>query len=159
MENVIIDINKKLKRDLEYIKTDIIAKQPEINKNYKREETEQDKIDAKYFYIKFSKILDAVAVMNMTKKQYKGYWNTQYKDYPDKLEIVLNAIDEKFNNGLTDRKEMIEIIRKSKDFQEEKKKAILLLKTSEELEMERKKRNERLKQNKTNNGDENQEGI
>lgn len=123
LENVPIDINKRVKRDLLYIKTDLISKQ--LQKDIKDDKNEDE--DEKEKYVKFSKILGAVTVVNMTKKQYKRYWEGQYKLYPEKNKIILEAIEEKFNNNLTPQEEMIEIIKLSKDLESEKKRAIKLL--------------------------------
>lgn len=123
LENVPIDINKRIKRDLLYIKTDLISKQ--LQKDIKDDKNEDE--DEKEKYVKFSKILGAVTVVNMTKKQYKRYWEGQYKLYPEKNKTILEAIEEKFNNNLTPQEEMIEIIKLSKDLESEKKRAIKLL--------------------------------
>lgn len=123
LENIQFDVNKKLKRDLAYIKNDLIAKQlqKDIKEDYREEDDEKEK------YVKFSKILRAVTVVNMTKKQYKRYWESQYKPYPEKHKIILEAIEEKFKNGLTSQEEMINIINLSKDSESEKKRAVKLL--------------------------------
>ena len=117
------DVNKKLRRDLAYIKKDLISKQ--LQKDI-REDSHEDE-DEKEKYVKFSKILGAVTVVNMTKKQYKRYWESQYKPYPEKYKIILEAIEEKFKSGLTTQEEMINIISLSKDAESEKKRAIKLL--------------------------------
>lgn len=122
-ENIQLDVNKKLKRDLLYIKTDLISKQ--LQKDF-REDSYEDE-DEKEKYVKFSKLLGAVAVVNMTKKQYKRYWESQYKAYPEKNQIILDAIEEKFKKGLTPQEEMINIINLSTDVESEKKRAIRLL--------------------------------
>lgn len=119
VENPVIDIEKKLKKDLEYIKNDILAKQFEEDSKAPNDEKEK--------FIKFSRQLNAFTVIDLTKRQYKKYWNTQYTNYPDKIEEIFEAIDDKFNNGLTSTEEMIEIIKNSKDNENEKKKAIDLL--------------------------------
>lgn len=123
MENIQIDINKKIKRDLEYIKNDLIAKQSNKNKS-----DDEDEIE---LYVKFSRIINSIAVINMTKKQYKKYWTTQYQKFPEKLGIILAAIKEKFSNGLMTSEEMIKIIENGKDRESEKKSAIKVLKRKE----------------------------
>lgn len=123
VENVQFDINKRLKRDLAYIKNDLISKQ--LQKDIKEDSREGE--DEKEKYVKFSKILGAVTVVNMTQKQYKRYWESQYKPYPEKYKIILSAIEEKFKNGLTSQEEMINIINLSTDAESEKKRAIKLL--------------------------------
>lgn len=106
-----IDINRKVERDLEYIKNDIICKQLNDER-----------------YIKFCKPLNMIGVIDMTREQYEKYWNTQYLHYPSKRKIIFEAIAEKFKTGLTTTKEMIKIIQNSKDLDQEKSKAIKLLK-------------------------------
>lgn len=115
-----IDINKKLKRDLKYIEDDIIAKQFKIDKNASEDEKEK--------FIKFCKPLNAIGIIDMTKKQYKKYWSTQYINFPEEKEIVLNAVEKKFKDGLISPNEMIQLIENSKDYETEKKRAIKLLK-------------------------------
>lgn len=117
----LIDINKKIVKDLEYIKNDIIAVQETTGKFF-NEET--GKIEKEKLYVKFSKIINSVVIINMPKKQYVNYWKTQYKDYPDKLKEVLQVVEEKFKTGIISNKEMIIIILKSKDFDSEKRTAI-----------------------------------
>lgn len=113
------DISKKLKRDLQYIKDDIIAEQ--------KDKTPSDNEDEVDRYIKFSTIINAVTVINMTKAQYKKYWITQYQDRPDKLDIILSAISKKFQNGLTDKDKIIKLIVYSKDSNTEKINALKAL--------------------------------
>ena len=123
LENIQFDVNKKLKRDLAYIKNDLISKQ--LQKDIKDNDCEDE--DEKEKYVKFSRLLGAVTIMNLTKKQYKKYWESQYKSYPEKNEIIMKAVEEKFQNGLIPREDMINMIKKSKDFESEKKRAIKLL--------------------------------
>jgi hypothetical protein len=123
LENIPLDVNSRLKRDLAYIKSDLIAKQ--LQKDIKDNEAEEE--DEKEKYVKFSRLLGAVTIMNLTKKQYKKYWESQYKGYPEKNEIIMKAVEEKFQNGLIPREDMINMIKKSKDFESEKKRAIKLL--------------------------------
>lgn len=118
-----IDIKKTLNQDLRYIKNDIIAMQ--LDKNKCCEEDEVDK------YVKFSRILKTVTVINLTKKQYKNYWNTQYKDYPLELNLIMQEIEEKFKNGLTSREDMIQLIENSDDYESEKRNALKVLKEKE----------------------------
>lgn len=123
LENFEIDVDKKFKRDLEYIKTDLITKQ--LQKDIKDNESEEE--DEKEKYVKFSRLIGVVTIVNLTKKQYKKYWESQYKGYPEKNEIIMKAVEEKFQNGLTPREDMIDMIKKSKDFESEKNRAIKLL--------------------------------
>lgn len=111
----IADLDKKVKKDIKYIQEDIISRQNTYEK----------------LYVKFSKILNAYAVTNMTKKQYIKYWQTNYLRYPEKLDIILQTIEEKFANGLTPPEEMIKLIEKSKDNEKEKRIVIKLLRKKE----------------------------
>lgn len=111
---------KQFDNDLIYIENEIIAMQPQIN------ELAEDE-DEKYRYVKFSRALNAVSAINLTKKQFKNYWKTLYKNSPEKLEIILNKIDEKFENGLISKEEMIKKIEESKDYESEKRLAIKAL--------------------------------
>lgn len=113
------DINKKIEKDLKYIKNDIIAKQ-----------TDNDILDndiQNSKYIKFSKIVDGVTVVNMTKSQYEKYWLSQYQENPNKIDKILKAISDKFQNGLTNKDDMLKLIVYSKDSNEEKISAIKCL--------------------------------
>ena len=101
---------RKLKKDLEYIKDEIISKQ----KNGK--------------YLKWSKLLNAVSVMNIGFGQYINYWEKQYIDADEESVILIReACIEKLTNGLTDPNIMMQMIADSKDFKSEKKQAIKLL--------------------------------
>ena len=111
----IADLDKKVKKDIKYIQEDIISRQNTYEK----------------LYVKFSKILNAYAVTNMTKKQYIKYWQTNYLRYPEKLDIILQTIEEKFANGLTPPEEMIKLIEESKDNEKEKRIVIKLLRKKE----------------------------
>lgn len=113
-------LRKELQNDLIYIENEIIAMQPDID-----EETEDE--EERYKYVKFSRALNAVAVINLTKKQYRNYWRTLYRANPKELKMIMDKIDDKFENGLTTPKEMIKIIKESKDFESEKKNAIKAL--------------------------------
>lgn len=121
---ILNDIKKTFDKDIKYIETDIITKQPKENKNCKEDE--------KYNYIKFSKPLNAIAIINMTKAQYKKYWENKYREFPNELEIIFKTIEDKFKNGLTPLKTMIELIENSNDYQSEKEKAINALKERKE---------------------------
>lgn len=132
MEKAIeIDINKKLEKDLKYIKNDLICKQNhKISIDIDRKIGLKKKVNA---YCKFCKGLNAISVMNMTKKQYEKYWTTAYNNYPNELSIILKAIDEKFKNQLISAKKMKELIINSKDFPSEKRKALSLIRKEEKL--------------------------
>lgn len=111
---------RQLENDLKYIDKEIIAIQPEVN--FLALNT-----DEMFKYIKFSRALNAVSIINLTKKQYKNYWNTIYKEHPEALSIIMDKIEDKFKNGLISTEEMAEKIMKSKDVELEKKAAIKAL--------------------------------
>ncbi len=114
---------KELNDDLEYIDNEIIAMCPKP-----AEISEYQDPDEVYKYVKFSRALNAVAVINLTKKQYVNYWKTIYKDDLEEWKTILNAINKKFDTGLISAKEMINLIKKSSDYESEKKSAIKALK-------------------------------
>lgn len=99
----------RLKRDLNYIKRDIIAPQ----------------IDGAF--CKFSRTLNGISVIGLTERQYEGYWQSQYKDSKLQLPVIMPACKDKFKNGLTSQVDMINIINKSSDFTKDRYKAIQLL--------------------------------
>lgn len=121
MENEPIRIIKDLNGDLNFIENEIIARQ------YKKDEE-----TGEFKYVKFSRALKCVVVINLTKKQYINYWTAQYKNYPDQLKTILEKIDDKFENGLIPAEEMIKMIKESKDFESEKKNALRVLMKSKE---------------------------
>ena len=102
-------VERNLAKDLDYINNEIIAKQTDGN------------------YCKYSRILNAVAIIGLTTDQYEKYWSNRYKGSPDEYEQIHQAITDKFNVGLISQDEMIDLIQKSKDVPNEKKKAISLL--------------------------------
>ena len=108
-EQVEIDIDKRVERDLAYIRTEIIARQIDGN------------------LCKWSRPLNAVAIVGLTDKQYMDYWRKQYKYYPEYLDELLVACYDKLSNGLTPRQTLITMIQNSNDFESEKEKAIKAL--------------------------------
>ena len=62
------DLDKKIKKDIKYIQEDIIS----------RQNTWEE------LYIKFSKLLNTYTLINMPKKQYIKYWQTNYMKYPER---------------------------------------------------------------------------
>lgn len=118
MMNILSDINKKIERDKRFIKSEIICKQ--LSKNKKDNEDDEK-------YIKFSRTLNAVSVINLTKKQYDNYWITQYKDSPEQLKIILETINDKFANGLTSAERMIHLVENSTIIGREEIEALNLL--------------------------------
>lgn len=129
----IIDIDKKVNRDLNYIKNDLICKQykPRIDID---ENGNREKVD---LYCKFCRPLNAVSVINMPKSQYIKYWTTAYNSYPEKLLIILKAIDKKFKEELISAEKMIYYILKSNDYILEKKQAIKLLEENTSLKIKK----------------------
>lgn len=99
--------------DVEYIQNDIITLLP----NGK--------------YIRFSRLLKQVSVMDFTKNDYIRYWNTRYirngketKYYRD----IIKEVEIKFESGLTSLDTMIKLISNSNDNTPDKPKALKLLK-------------------------------
>lgn len=107
-------IKRKFKKDLIYIKKDMLSKQ----KNGK--------------YLKWSRLLKAVSLTNVTQSSYINYWTRQYESYPDEIYLkcskeITDLCNDKFENHLIDSKVMIKMIANSNDFESEKKEAIKLL--------------------------------
>lgn len=99
--------------DINYIKNEIISQLP----NGK--------------YIKYSRLLHAVVVMDFTKNDCIRYWNTRYirngKEtifYKD----IIKAVETMFESGLTPLEEMTKLIENSHDDTVDKVKALKLLK-------------------------------
>ena len=70
-----------IEKDIEYINSDIIAKQNDGN------------------FCKYSSILKSVAVIGLTKDQYLNYWTGRYKNRPQEAQTIL----EYCNKKLTER--------------------------------------------------------
>lgn len=93
--------------DLKYIEKDILAKQRNNN------------------YIKFSRLLGEVAIIDMTQSQYINYWTSKYKNAKQEhLNQIIDACNRKFIEGLISPEEMKTLIIKSKDTTKEKQKAL-----------------------------------
>lgn len=109
-ENQIVDKNKQLQKDLEYIKEDILAYQ----KNG--------------LICKVCKPLKCITVTNMTKERYLKYWENNYKSKQDqesgRTEQIISACQEKLLNSMHSLDEVIEIELNSKDSKKEKDKLI-----------------------------------
>ena len=101
-----IDISKRVEKDVEYIKNEVIAQQPNGA------------------YTKWSRSLNAVTVVDITYKQYIEFWEKQYKNYPEYIDVIVDACIDKLDNGLIPRQQMIDMIRNSKDYESEKIKGI-----------------------------------
>lgn len=100
---------RKLQEDIEFIKNEIIAKQPNGN------------------YCKYCKILEAVIVYDLSEQQYVNFWKQQYRNEKHRQRII-EACKEKLYNNTISAKEMIDLISKSTDYETEKRNAIKLLK-------------------------------
>ena len=96
-------------KDLKFIERELIARQ----------------INGKY--IKFNKDINAVAILNMTKYEYLDYWSKQYEDNIEKMEKIIEICNDKFENNLVSREEMIELVLNSKDNTKDKPEALRLL--------------------------------
>lgn len=108
-ELVEVDIQSRVKKDIEYINNEIIAKQIDGN------------------LCKWSRPLNAISVTSLPPKQFFDYWEKQYKNYPEYLNEILSVCLDKLSNGLISRDKMIDLIKNSNDFDSEKEKAIRLL--------------------------------
>lgn len=126
------DINRKKKEDLEYIKGEIIT---DISLPY---------VETKC-YMKYSKLLKAFSILNLTKKQYINFWKSVYKSYPEEWKEILQAIEDKFSNGLTSKENMIKLINNSHDSKREKRRALIALDVRKDMyygnEEDKKRRN------------------
>ena len=103
----------KFQEDLNYIKHDIITLLP----NGK--------------YMKYSRLLKAVSVLEFTKNDCIRYWNTRYIRngkqtifYND----IIKEVEAKFESGLTPLETMLKLIENSHDDTSDKVKALKLLK-------------------------------
>lgn len=66
-----------LEKDIEYINSDIIARQNDGN------------------FCKYSSILKAVAVIGLTKDQYLNYWAGRYKNRPQEAQTIMECCNKK----------------------------------------------------------------
>ena len=88
---------KTFNKDLYTIENDLITKQK----------------DGKY--CKFSRLLNQVVIIGLTKEQYIKYYQSRWVGDDEKQKILLEACEAKFNNGLISNNEMIELINNSDD--------------------------------------------
>lgn len=96
--------------DLKFIENEIICLQKDGN------------------YCKYCTPLKAISVTGLTKEQYLGYWKARYKNFSkEDVNIILTKCKDKLQNGLIDKKEMIDLVIKSKDSKKEKLKILDLL--------------------------------
>lgn len=100
------NLEYNLKRDIKYIKRELLAKQPNGN------------------YCKFSRILNAVTVIDISEEQIKKYWTSRYMNHIDAYNQIINAINDKLQNGLISADKMMQMIADSDDVDSEKIKAI-----------------------------------
>lgn len=113
----------EMEKDLRYIKNDIIGKQ--VNG----------------LFCKYSKLAKSITITNLTKDIHLKYWLSVYKvkynpdKYPEKYneasKLIIEAINDKFENGLTDLDIIIDLENKSTDSKKEKDKIIKHLTTTE----------------------------
>ena len=101
-----VEVLKRFKSDLQYIQNEVIAQQPDGA------------------YTKWSRILNAVTVVGITYSQFIDYWVKLYKNYPDYVDDIVKACENKLDNDLISREQMIDMIKKSKDYECEKIRAI-----------------------------------
>lgn len=99
-------VEYNLKRDLHYINKEIIAKQPNGN------------------YCKFSRILNAVTVIDISQEQIIKYWTSRYTKNSDAYNQIVEAVHNKLTKGLISTDKMMQMIANSNDFDSEKHKAI-----------------------------------
>ena len=78
-------------------------------------------------YIRFSRALNAVSALDITKDKYISYWKNIYVKHDEYLDTILEACEEKFKNGLISNEEMLILVNSSKDRTTDKTKAISLL--------------------------------
>ena len=126
------DINRKKKEDLEYIRNEIIT------------DISSYGIKPKY-YMKYSRLLKAFSILDLTQKQYINFWKSVYKSYPEEWKEILQAIEDKFSNGLTSKENMIKLINNSHDSKIEKRRALIALDVRKDMyygnEEDKKRRN------------------
>lgn len=99
-----------VQRDLEYIRNELIAK------------------TIKGTYVKFSRQLNALSVIDGPKSQFERYWISKYCRRPEELKLIMEALRNLFSTGLTPPEKMLKMIEDSNDFESEKLKARLILK-------------------------------
>lgn len=103
------EVELDVKRDLDYINNELIS------------------ITHENTYVKFSRPLNAVSVVGGPKSQFERYWFSKYTKKPNEQKQIMNALDELFNSKLTPPEDMIKMIEKSNDSENEKSRAIFLL--------------------------------
>lgn len=104
---------------MNYIKNEIIAKQVV---------RVQGQLPCETYYCKYSRPLNAIAIVDLTKDTYTKYWLNQYKNNTeDEMEQIRLCCEEKFENGLLPTEDMINLIIKSKDFPKEKERVLTRL--------------------------------
>ena len=105
---------EKFDIDKKYIQNSIMTQQPNGN------------------YMKFSRLLNAVVVMNETKTDYIKYWYNRYKNEPVYRAAIIDECENKLATGLIPLDEMIHKIETSKDYTKEKVKALAYLRGEEQ---------------------------
>lgn len=105
---------EKFDIDIKYIQNSIMTQQPNGN------------------YMKFSTILNAVTVMNVTRESYINYWSNKYKNEPEYQSAIIEECNNKLATGLLPLDGMIHKIKTSKDYTKEKVKALAYLRGEEQ---------------------------
>lgn len=103
---------EKFVDDIEYIKNDAITLLPNGR------------------YIKYSRLLHAVVVINFTENDYIRYWNTRYIRNGKKTMFykdIMEAVKAKFESGLVPIDKMLKLVQESHDDTIDKIKALGLL--------------------------------
>lgn len=85
---------EKLEEDIRYINAEIIARLKNGS------------------YCKFSRALNAISILQITKEQYIKYWQMLYKNDELGFKLILEACESKFNDGLTSKKRNVRVIKK-----------------------------------------------
>ena len=75
-------------------------------------------------YCKYSRVLRSVSTYNFIAGDYISHWASLYKNNNVDYDIIVNKCKEKLKSGLTDTKDMVELVRLSKDSEKEKSKII-----------------------------------
>ena len=106
-----VELNEnKLNEDIEYINNELLAKLKNGS------------------YCKFSRVLNSISILQITKEQYIKYWRMSYKNNEADLKKIIEACENKFSNGILSKDEMLELLKSSKDIEEERQQVIIMLK-------------------------------
>lgn len=78
-------------------------------------------------YCKYSRVLKAICVTNMTKQQYIKFWTNKYTKYINLQKQIKQICEQKLTEGLLPINDMIQLVKNSKDVPKEKQKMLKLL--------------------------------